>query len=239
MQVRSLHSAHSKMRAVLSSLQRKANSVSISDLEDELSTYEARCDELKKDLSDSRFDLQRARSRCDRLEVQLAKALEELEQRPESSASPPGQPPPEAEGSKPGDLGERGVASSEQVEQLQSELAEQQAVGESRLHEIAEMSASLSECRKEVEVLRTVKKGVSDDDVRENSIFKSLQLQYSMMCQENQQLRTSVEDMKKLLNSARSHHFMQLEEIRYGCPARYLYLALTYCMHIYCVGLFV
>ncbi len=88
--MRLLRSAHSKIHALQESLQKKVDSTSISDLEDELAAYETRWEGLKKDLSDAMFDLQKAQSRCDRLEAQLANALEELAQRPEVPAMPSG-----------------------------------------------------------------------------------------------------------------------------------------------------
>ncbi len=88
--MRLLRSAHSKVHALQEALQKKVDSTSISDLEDELAAYEARWEGLKKDLSDAMFDLQKAQSRCDRLEAQLANALEELAQRPEVPAIPSG-----------------------------------------------------------------------------------------------------------------------------------------------------
>ncbi len=181
-----------------------------------MSSWETRCEELKKDLSDTRFDLLKAQTRSDRFEMQLSNALQELERCPDTYVQPSGQSQPETEAGKGGGVGEKGSASSiEDTEHLQSEATEQQALAESRLSEIGELSNSLQECRKELEVLKVEKKSVSVEDVRESSVFKSLQLQYSVMCQENQQLRTCVEELKKLVNSARSHHFVQLEEIRY------------------------
>lgn len=50
--------------------------------------------------------------------------------------------------------------------------------------------------------------------MRESSVFKSLQSQYSILMLEHQQARNLYEEARKLLNTAKTQHIMQLEEIR-------------------------
>ena len=70
-----------------------------------------------------------------------------------------------------------------QSEQLASELEEQQAVAEGRLKEIEAMSQHLAEARKELERLKLDRQIISESDVRDSPVFKSLQTQYSIVCQ--------------------------------------------------------
>ena len=208
-----MESTHKQLRSLLDSLTTRKDSLTLSRLQDEITANELHREEMENSLADARFDLQKTQSRCDRLELQLSDALEELKKRPNSQAPSVDKSPTEVE-TKVG-MGEKGPMSTDEAEQIQSELVEQQALSESRLHEVEELSAVLQGCRKELEVLKVEKKIVSEADIRESSVFKALQLQYSVICQECQQLRGGVEDTRRLLNSARSHHFIQLEEIRY------------------------
>lgn len=50
--------------------------------------------------------------------------------------------------------------------------------------------------------------------VRESSVYKSLQTQFSVLMLEHIQLRNCYEEARKLLVTAKNQHIMQLEEIR-------------------------
>lgn len=55
---------------------------------------------------------------------------------------------------------------------------------------------------------------IPESSVRESAVYKSLQSQYSILMLEHQQLRTSYEEARRLLNTAKTQHIMQLEDIR-------------------------
>lgn len=69
-----------------------------------------------------------------------------------------------------------------QAELAQSELAEFQALAESRLHETEELSRQLCECRKELDSARLQSQTVPDAAVKDSAPYKTLQMQYSIVC---------------------------------------------------------
>ena len=57
-------------------------------------------------------------------------------------------------------------------------------------------------------------KQVPETSIRNSPAYKTIQSQYSVLMMEHQQLRACYEEAKKLLNTAKTQHVMQLEEIR-------------------------
>ena len=70
-----------------------------------------------------------------------------------------------------------------QVDQLRSDSLEAQALAESRLAEIGELSCQLQETKKALEAARLERSSVPEAAVKEAPTYKSLQLQYSVTCQ--------------------------------------------------------
>ena len=118
------------------------------------------------------------------------------------------------------------------MEQLHSDLSDSQAIAESRLNEITDLSNEVAELKKEINQLKLAHQKVPESAILESPTYKSLQSHYSIVVQEAGQVRACLEEAKQLLNSAKQQHFVQLEEIRLSlCKVKRLQIiiALSHC----------
>ena len=100
------------------------------------------------------------------------------------------------------------------MEQLSSDLADSQALAESRLTEINQMSSEIQELKKQLAQLELSKKKLPDSAVADSALYKTLQMQFSIAVQEAGQFKACLEEAKQLLATAKQQHLLQLEEIR-------------------------
>ena len=100
------------------------------------------------------------------------------------------------------------------MEQLTGELAESQALAESRLKEITELSEKIQELKKQVTQLQLDQKRLPDAAIADSALYKTLQTQFSIAVQEAGQFRACLDEARQLLTTAKQQHMVQLEEIR-------------------------
>ena len=70
-----------------------------------------------------------------------------------------------------------------QVDQLRNDAQEAQALAESRLTEVGELSRQLQEAKKALEIAQLERSNIPEAAVKETSAYKTLQLQYSVAYQ--------------------------------------------------------
>lgn len=97
---------------------------------------------------------------------------------------------------------------------MQGELQEAKDLAQSRLEEMEKLSSQVVELRKQIDSMKLEQQQVPEAAVKESSVYKALQAQFSVAALEASQLRGFLEEAKALLGSARQQHFSQLEEIR-------------------------
>ena len=102
----------------------------------------------------------------------------------------------------------------QQMEQLQGELVECQALAESRLKEIKDLSLEIQELKKQITQLQIDQKKLPDTAIVDSAPYKTLQTQFSIAVQEGGQLRACLDEARQLLATAKQQHLLQLEEIR-------------------------
>jgi predicted nucleic acid-binding Zn-ribbon protein len=102
------------------------------------------------------------------------------------------------------------------VGQLSTKLEELQTLSEDRLRETEALTEQIVQLRIELELAQEKRgeKSGSSSDVMTTTAYLTLQAQFSIVQQENNQLRSLVEELRTLLYEARAQHFTQLDEIR-------------------------
>lgn len=100
------------------------------------------------------------------------------------------------------------------MEQLTGELAESQALAESRLKEVKQLSQEIQDLKKQVTQLQLDQKRLPDTAITDSPLYKTLQTQFSITVQEVGQFRACLDEARQLLATAKQQHMMQLEEIR-------------------------
>jgi E3 ubiquitin-protein ligase BRE1 len=186
---------------------------------------ESKCERLENDLADARFDLEKTLTKNQRLQNQLAQVLEQkrsirspstqtstiegLKDAKESASAPEKSLSPTSN-----TIEKSPAVSNEELETLKSELEEAQKLSEARLTETHQLTQQIITLKQDIEKLKLSNQQVPDNAIRESSLYKSLQSQYSILMLEHQQVRNCFDEAKRLLNTAKTQHLMQLEEIR-------------------------
>lgn len=207
-----LGSAVGRLESLLEDYKSQEENNDVIKLQDDITSLEAKFEQLENDLADARFDLQKAESCNDQLEQRLSEALETGRCEREETTAPP--PPQQQQQQPPNTTSSDKTVPSNEFEQLQVEKEELQALSQARLEELKQLASQLLELNKEFDRFKLEHSVVPESAVVEATAYKLLQSQFSLAVAESGQLRAILEENKLLLNSAKEKHFTQLEKIR-------------------------
>ena len=117
----------------------------------------------------------------------------------------------------------------------QDELSIAQHLAESRLAEIRDLEKALLETKQKLEAAEMERKSVPDAVVKDTTVYKSIQSNFSIVFTENTQLRSYLDEAKQLLVAVMSQHHNQVS--MQSCIRMYLCtcpldLCICVCMYV-------
>ena len=115
----------------------------------------------------------------------------------------------------------------------QDELSIAQHLAESRLTEIRDLEKSLLETKQKLEAAEMERKSVPDAVVKDTTVYKSIQSNFSIVFTENTQLRSYLDEAKQLLVAVMSQHHNQVS--MQSCIRMYvlMYMSFWTCAFVY------
>lgn len=178
------------------------------ELQEKLTAEETKGDELHNQVDDLNWEVSKLISQNDKLVNHVQDLTEKYRRLQQLYGSSGG-------GDKSmNDLAQRKVEMSEkEVVNLQKDNEELRELANNRLIELERLHLTQRETLKELEKLRMDIRQLPESIIVETTEFKCLQSKFSVVYNDNLQLRTTLDDTKQHLYTMRTNHLKHIEQM--------------------------
>lgn len=205
-----LETENRRIQALNTSLHEKyhAMSLKMKELQEKLTAEETKGDELQNQVDDLNWEVSKLISQNDKLINHVQDLTEKYRRLQQLYGSTGGG------GDKINDLAQRKVEMSErEVVNLQKDNEELRELANNRLIELERLHLTQRETLKELEKLRMDIRQLPESIIVETTEFKCLQSKFSVVYNDNLQLRTTLDETKQHLYTMRTNHLKHIEQM--------------------------
>jgi len=195
-----LQAENKRLHDLVTELHRKNHSFNINNSEnlDKLSAAETEAAELKNNLEEVEYNCQEAQRRLDKYDKHLAEAVQKLKTLEEGSVTIEG--------------GGEGV-SKNKYDEIHSDLEEQKELATNRLTELEKLQRDHQSAVRQLEQIKMDLSTLPEHVIVETTDYKCLQSQFSVMFNEQLQMKTQLEDTRNLLQTSKNANLRHIEEM--------------------------
>ncbi|KAK3084542.1 hypothetical protein FSP39_015106 [Pinctada imbricata] len=178
------------------------HTLEVAELQDKLTAAETEIAELKNKMDDNEYTLETAKNQVDKLDRHLAEAMQKLRSYEDTTII-------QVDGSGKGITG---VAKSK-FDEIMYELEEQRELASNRLTELEKLTKEHQEALQEVEKLKMDLQHLPESVIVDTTEYKCLQSQFSVLYNDSLQIRTQLEEARKLVQLSKNNHLRRIEQL--------------------------